>query len=174
MIFINRTLVVFIVFGLGMGMGLRFDSEAETPKPMHSPAQKPDLKPSVQPAVQDLAIANAPTDNRAMFKAICLWEHRGVIRIDDVSCAGAVGPAQITPIFLKDMNVHLKTSYTLDDCKDYEVAYLLTVAYWAKYNLISDEARARCHLAGPRAMTRQKTWKATSEYWSGVKQYLDK
>ena len=62
--------------------------------------------------------------DRRIFHAICLWEHRGVIRPGDVSSAGAVGPAQITKIFLKDMNLYLCTDYTLDDCKDYKPLFI--------------------------------------------------
>ena len=113
-----------------------------------------------------------PSSKADMFKALCMWEHRGVIRPDDVSSAGAVGPAQITPIFLKDLNIILDTDYTLTDCEDYETAFFLTRQYWAHYNLKTDEERARCHIAGPRGMTRKAVWAESTEYWVGVQTYL--
>ena len=178
-------LVVSIVFWLGFGSGLRV-READQKK-CHRPDQGTSggtLHESIYSPPKNLSTEktsdlpksstwnSSDQEARRIFKAICLWEHRGVIRPDDVSCAGAVGPAQITQIFLNDINSYLNTSYTLTDCKDYEIAYRITVGYWKKYNLTTDEERARCHLAGPRAMTRQKTWQQTSEYWEGVKKYL--
>ena len=175
--FLNKLMIALILFGLGFGHGLRVAVRRQRARPYQPPSRQAVPQPSVEPAtevrtVMDLPTQKRETSNRTMFKAICLWEHRGVIRPDDVSKAGAVGPAQITPIFLKDMNIHLKTCYTMTDCKDYEVAYLLTTEYWARYNLVTDEERARCHLAGPRAMKRMNVWTETSEYWAGVQSYL--
>lgn len=119
--------------------------------------------------VMDLPVVKSKDEkDRADFRAICMWEHRGVIRPNDVSSAGAVGPAQIRQIFLDDGNEHGKTNYTLEDCKDYEIAFKVTKAVWAKYNQTTSEERCRCHYAGPRGMKLQ----CTLEYWAGCKKYL--
>lgn len=167
--------IVVIILASGVGNminGLRAAVRPEPPPPLQPPGPEPLPQREAQPQPPENVLPDPHTEDRAMFRALCLWEHRGVIRIDDVSEAGAVGPAQITPVFLKDMNIHLKTCYTLADCKDYEVAYRLTTEYWAKYGLRTDEERARCHLAGPRAMTRKSVWAETTEYWAGVQTYL--
>jgi len=138
---VNRTVVVFCVLALA-GIGRAATN---------------------QPPTTSKLIAEA-----RIFRAICLWEHRGVIRPDDVSKAGAVGPAQIRQIFLDDANEYLGTSFTLEDCKDYVVAFTVTRAYWRKYNLKTDEQRARAHYGGPRGPQRP----CTLEYWQGVQTYL--
>ena len=91
-----------------------------------------------------------------------------MIRPDDVSPAGAVGPAQIRQIYLDDANEYLGTSYTLADCKDTEVAYRVCLGYWERYGLTTDEQRARGHYGGPRGPKRS----CTLEYWRGVQTYL--
>ena len=167
---IYAIIVMILAMGVGNGINaLRLDLRPERVEPPQPPPRKVVAQASVQPAVQVETLKDLPTDNRAMFRAICLWEHRGVIRPDDVSSAGAVGPAQITPIFLRDLD----TDYTLEDCKDYETAFFLTQKFWRKYNLKTDEERARCHLAGPRAMKRKNVWPETTEYWAGVRSYLN-
>ena len=171
MIFINRTIVVFIVFSAGMGMGLRFDSEAETPKPIPIPTFTPDLKPCAKPEAKiryRVPLPKKIADTRRIFTAITLWEHRGVIRPNDVSSAGAVGPAQIRQIYLDDSNEYAGTAYTLQDCVQTEIAYNVCCAYWARYKATTDEQRARIHFAGPRGMEK----KCSLEYWHGVQSYL--
>ena len=171
--FVNRTLTVFIILGLGYGAGLRANRrpcEPSKPEPVPIYEQKPDLSRSVQPAVEDRAIANAPSD-KDLFKAICLWEGRGKIDLDAINKSeDAHGPAQIRPGYLKDSNEYLKTSYTLEDCHDYAIAFQVTKGYWARYGAKTPEQKARMHNGGLYGHQR----KATLKYWAGVKSYLER
>lgn len=169
----NRTFTALIVLGLGIGTGLRaprspVDVPKPEPLPMHE--QKPDPSRSVQPAVEDRAITNAPSDKR-LFKAICLWEGRGKIDLDAFNKSEeAHGPAQIRPGYLKDSNEYLKTSYTLQDCHDYAIAFQVTKGYWARYGAKTPEQKARMHNGGLYGHQR----KATLKYWAGVQTYLER
>ena len=168
--------IVVVILGMGVGNGInavRADLSGRSPGPLQPPTKEADPQRQPQPAVQENRLTTTTTPDEAMFLAIVLWEHRGVVRSNEVSRAGAVGPAQITPIFLADMNEYLGTAYTLRDSRQWMVAYRLTKAFWRKYQLTTDEQRARCHLAGPRAMTRKQVWPETTEYWAGVQQYLN-
>ena len=91
-----------------------------------------------------------------------------MIRPDDVSPANAHGPAQIRQIYLDDSNEYAGTSYTLQDCHDYEIAFKVARSYWSRYGLVTPEQRARCHYGGPKGAQRS----STLEYWAGVQEYL--
>lgn len=114
------------------------------------------------------------TKDAADFRAICLWENRGVIRSQYNDKENARGPAQIRPGYLKDANewrikMGLKP-YTHLEMNDYKKAFNTFRAYMARYHRTTTEDRARCHNGGPQGHKR----KSTLEYWKGVKSYIGK
>ena len=107
------------------------------------------------------------------FKALCLWEGRGLIRYNAYNVKeDARGPAQIRPIYLQDANewrvrMGLK-AYTHMDMHCYGTAFHTVRAYWARYGLKTTQDRARGHCGGPDGPEQD----CTLEYWAGVKGYL--
>lgn len=108
------------------------------------------------------------------FRAICLWENRGVIRDQYHKTTHARGPAQIRPCYLHDANEWLASkglaTYTHDEMGDYNKSFAVFCAYMARYGKKTTEERARAHYGGPRGDKKE----CTLEYWKGVQSYVGK
>jgi len=108
------------------------------------------------------------------FRAICLWENRGVIRDSTNEKEGAVGPAQIRKCYLQDANEwlvsHELQTYSIDDMHDYNKSFAVFCAYMSRYGAKTTEERARIHNGGPNGCK----IKATDAYWVGVQSYIGK
>jgi len=137
--FVNRTLTVFIILGLGYGAGLRANRDPVEPpklKPMHSPAQKPDLKPCAKPAVQDRVITNALVSEQVL-DAIAQVESGGNPKA--VGDSGrAIGLFQIWPIYVREANrlskaVQYIDADRLDPVKSRDITRIV-LEYWSKYH----------------------------------------
>ena len=111
-----------------------------------------------------------------IFWAVCMWEHRGHIRPDDISPKGAVGPAQVTPICLQDVNAFLKAhghhTYSMAQMRDYKNARVVFDTYCVMYRAEMDERKARLLAQGP-SHKRQHN-RDGDAYWTGVQTYLER
>ncbi len=155
----------FVCLMIGVGLGVVLVSDLR-PRPKLRQVEELSVSRGVRTVMKLPSVGM--TDGR-LFKAICMWEHRGVIRPDAINKKeNAHGPAQIRQIYLDDSNQFAGTRYTLQDCHDYEIAFEVVTNYWARYRFKTPEAKARGHNGGPKGPQRS----GTKAYWAGVQSYL--
>lgn len=107
-----------------------------------------------------------------LLVAIVRVENPNWFKVDKVGAHGEVGPFQITPAYVQDVNTILgKEVYTLDDAKNIIKASQMFRIYTAHYALVANldrvttwEDLARIHNGGPKGWKK----KCTEVYWKKV------
>jgi len=179
---IRDILLTVLALCAGFALGMQFMVEKagitlpllETISQHAAMVKAPEVRRVVElPKPNPIYMTGGPvTDLAKDFRAIVLWENRGVIRSQYNKKENARGPAQIRPGYLKDANEWLKSkgmrTYTLDDMMDYDASFAVFCAYMARYGAKTTEERARGH----NGMFASKA--ATQGYWEGVQTYIGK
>jgi len=113
------------------------------------------------------------TTDTLLLSAIMFVESR---HNDSAYCASedAVGCLQIRKTMVRDVNRILKrqgnsTKYKMKDRWDRVKSIEIFNIYCAHYDLVTEEAKARCWNGGPRGLTK----KATQKYWDKVKDQIN-
>ena len=113
------------------------------------------------------------TTDTLLLSAIMFVESR---HNDSAYCASedAVGCLQIRKTMVRDVNRILKrqgnsTKYKMKDRWDRIKSIEIFNIYCAHYDLVTEEAKARCWNGGPRGLTK----KATQKYWDKVKNQIN-
>jgi hypothetical protein len=113
------------------------------------------------------------TTDTLLLSAIMFVESR---YNDSAYCASedAVGCLQIRKTMVRDVNRILKrqgnpTKYKMKDRWDRIKSIEIFNIYCDYYDLVTEEAKARCWNGGPRGLTK----KATQKYWDKVKDQID-